>query len=145
MERAPGPTLVVLAENHRQMRDSLRAVLEQTPGVRVAAQAGDLALTCQHLAGHRPDVLVLDLNLPDGSSLQALGEIAAQAPDTRVVIVSSEDAPGFRRLALERGASGYVLKDRADTDLPAAVLAAAAGQRFVSGHATIPDAPSERD
>ncbi len=123
---------VVIAEDHAIMRGSLRTLLEATPGVVVAAEAGNLALTRQHVIGHRPDVLVVDLQMPDGSSIQTLSDVRRRNPATHVVVVSIEDAPGFAQRALAAGASGYVLKDLAADDLPAAVLAAAAGEEFVS-------------
>jgi two-component system response regulator NreC len=123
---------VVLAEAHPQMRAGMRRVIDGEPRMRVLAGAGDLALTRQHLAGHRPDVLVLDLTMPDGSAIDALREICASPSPPGVVVASVEDVPGFAARALAAGAYGFVLKDRADIDLPVAVRAAARGQRFVS-------------
>src|SRR6185437_6278585 len=82
--------------------------------------------------GHRPDVLVLDLQMPDGSSIQAIGDLRRRSPDTHVVVVSMEDTPGFAQRVLAAGASGYVLKELAAEDLPAAVHAAAAGVEYIS-------------
>jgi two-component system response regulator NreC len=128
MAESPATVVVVLAEAHPRMRASLRALLEAAPAVRVAADAGDLALMRQHVAGHRPDVVVLDLRMPDGSSLDAVGRLGG----TPVVIASIEEEPGFARGALAAGARGFVLKDRADLDLPIAVRAVAGGGLFVS-------------
>jgi len=116
---------VVIAEDHQLMRQTLRALLEGSDGISVCAEAGDLALTRQHVAAHHPEVLVLDLHMPDGSSLQMLRELRTQTPGTHVVLTGAEDAPAFARHALAAGASGYVLKDRAYEELPAAVRAAA--------------------
>jgi len=123
---------VVIAEDHPLMRGSLRALLEASPGTAVAAEAGNLALARQHVIGHRPDVLVLDLQMPDGSSIQAIGDLRRRSPDTHVVVVSMEDTPGFAQRVLAAGASGYVLKELAAEDLPAAVHAAAAGGEYIS-------------
>jgi DNA-binding NarL/FixJ family response regulator len=120
---------VVLAEPHPRMRASMRTLMDSGAGIRVLAAAGDLALTRQHLAGHRPDVLVLDLRMPDGSSFDAIG---AACSSVAIVALSFERAAGFAARALDAGARGYVLTDRADRDLAAAVRAAAAGERFVS-------------
>jgi DNA-binding NarL/FixJ family response regulator len=126
------PLTVILAESHPRMRASMRTLLESAPAVRVLADARDLALTRQHLAGHRPDVLVLDLRMPDGSSFAAIAEIRASSPATAVVAASFEEAPGFAARALDAGARAFVLKDRADADLAVAVRAASRGERFVS-------------
>ncbi len=125
-------TTLVIADDHPGMRRSLRALMEATPGIDVAAESGDLALTRQHVIGHRPDVLVMDLHMSDGSSIQAVSELRRRVPATHVVVVSMEDAPGFAQRALAAGASGYVLKELAAEDLPAAVRAAATGEEFVS-------------
>jgi DNA-binding NarL/FixJ family response regulator len=98
----------------------------------VLAAAGDLVLARQHVIGHRPDVLVLGLEVPAGSSIAALVEFGASRPPLEIVVVSVDDTPGFAARALAAGARGFVLKDRADVDLPAAVRAAARGERFVS-------------
>ena len=113
------------------MRRSLRRLLDGTPGFEVVAEAADLALTGQHVAGHHPDVLVIDLNMPDGSSPEALEELCERMPGLRVVVTSDDDAPGFAQRAFAAGANGYVLKERADTELPDAVNAAFRDERYV--------------
>ena len=132
MDRSQDPIVVVLAEEHASMRRSLRQLLEGTAGMHVAAEAGDLALAAQHVAGHRPDVFVVALHMPDGSSLQAVEELRVQMPQTAVVVMSVEDAPGFAQRALAAGANGYVLKEHADTELPDAVRAVSRGEQYVS-------------
>ena len=132
VSEASAPTTVVIADDHPGMRQSLRALMEATPDIDVAAEAGDLALTRQHVIGHRPDVLVVDLQMSGSSSIQAVRELRRRVPATHVVVVSIEDAPGFAQRALAAGASGYVLKDLAAEDLPAAVRAAAVGEEYVS-------------
>jgi two-component system response regulator NreC len=129
---ARAPITVVIGEDHLQMRGSLRRLLEGTPGVTVAAEAADLASTRQHVWGHHPDVLVLDLRMPDGPSVPTIEELRKRVPQTHVVVVSIDDSPGFAQRALAAGASGYVLKDTAAEDLPDAVRAAAEGEEYVS-------------
>jgi two-component system, NarL family, response regulator NreC len=129
---AAGLITVVIAEDHPRMRDTLRALLEAAPGLSVRAEAGNLALARQHVAGHRPDVLVLDLSMPDGSSIDMVVDLRQRLSETHIVAVSMEDAPGFAARALAAGANGYVLKDTADVDLPEAVHAAARGDQYVS-------------
>ncbi len=127
-----GPMTVVLAEDHALMRRSLRALLEREPDVAVLGEAEDLALACERVRALSPDVLVLDLRLRDGSSLQAIGELREQAPRTRVVVLTAEDNPLFAEHALAAGALGFVQKEHADVELPAALRAAARGARYVS-------------
>jgi two-component system response regulator NreC len=130
--RAAPRVTVVIADDHELMRRSLRRLLEQTAGIDVIAEAGDLALTAQHVVAHRPDVLVLDLHMPDGSSLELVDGLAGRMPQTRVVVVSVEDAVGFARRALAAGAGGYVLKQCADSELAQAVRIVRGGGQYDS-------------
>lgn len=127
-----GVTTVIVVDDHELMRRSLRRVLEGTPGIEVVAEAEDLILAARDVAVHRPDVLVLDLGMANGSSLALIGDLAERMPHTRVVVVSVDDALGFVQRALGAGACGYVLKENADEELPAAVKAAAVGTHYVS-------------
>lgn len=123
---------VVVADDHAMMRRGLRQLLEGEQGITLAGEAIDLASTAQAVSEHRPDVLVLDLSLPNGSAMELLGELRAKSPQTRIVIVSMEDAPGFAQRALAAGASGFVLKELADEDLAGAIYAAAQGDEYLS-------------
>ncbi len=131
----PSPVRVVLADDHALMRRSLRLVLDGEEGVQVVAEAEDMASAVRHVHDHKPDVLVLDLRLPGGSSIDTIGELRDRAPDTHVVVVTMEGNPVFAQHALAAGALGYVLKDRADTELVQAVLAAARGEEYVASRA----------
>jgi two-component system response regulator NreC len=82
--------------------------------------------------GHRPDVLVLDLNMPEGSSLEAVPDILAHNPDTQIVVLTMQDEPAYARQALGAGVLGYLLKDAADAELVEAVRRAAAGDRYLN-------------
>jgi two-component system response regulator NreC len=133
-EPADAATLsVVVADDHAMMRRGLRRLLEDEQGITLAGEAIDVESTAQAVSEHQPDVLVLDLSLPDGSAMELLGELRAKSPQTRIVIVSMEDAPGFAQRALASGASGFVLKELADEDLAGAIYAAAQGDEYLSG------------
>jgi two-component system, NarL family, response regulator NreC len=126
------PISVVLAEDHALMRHSLRLLLESEDGVDVLSEVEDVvsAVCCVH--SRKPDVLVLDLRLRGGSSIEAIGELSWRAPDTKVVVLTMNDSAAFAQHALASGALGFVLKDRADSELPRAVRAAVRGEEFVS-------------
>ena len=130
----PGSIRVVLADEHALMRRSLRALLEPEADVEVVAEADALADAVRLVLSSSPDVLVLDLRMRDGSSIQAIGELREQMPATRVVVMTADDNPLFAEHALAAGALGFVLKEHADVELPAAVRAAARSRRFVSAH-----------
>lgn len=127
-----GSITIVLADDHEVVRSGLRMVLEAEEGFEVVAEAGDLAATRRYVLAHRPNVLVLDLNMPEGSSLPEIGTLGEQAPDTAVVVLTMQQDPGFAREALRSGALGYVLKHSAGNELVDAVRAAAAGDTYLN-------------
>ena len=130
---APSPVTVVLADSHPLMRRSLRRLLEANGDIRVVAEAGDLPLTAQHVAGHRPDVLVLDLGMRDGSSLAMIRELHERTPRLAIIATALEDSPGFARRAIGAGATRFLAKETADTALPRAVLDAAGAAAQAAG------------
>jgi two-component system, NarL family, response regulator NreC len=126
------PIQVVLADDHAVVRRNLRLLLDGEEDLQVIAEAADLATVAHHVHGHVPHVLVLDLQMPNGSSIEAIGRLRDQVPETEIVVVTMEVSPLFAQQALDAGAVGFVLKDRADTELPAAVRKAAAGGEYIS-------------
>lgn len=123
---------VILADDHDLMRRSLRLLLDGEADLEVIAEADELPLVVRHVQGHRPHVLVLDLNLSGVSSIEAISGLREGAPETQVVVVSMEENPLFAQRALNAGALGYVLKSSADDELAEAVRAAARGEEFLS-------------
>jgi two-component system response regulator NreC len=126
------PIRVVLADDHALLRRSLRLLLGHERDVEVVAEAGDLATAARHVERLRPAVLVLDLRMPGGSSIDLVDRLRERVPQTAVVALTMEQDPGFARRALAAGALGFVSKDLADVELAAAVRAAAHGQEYVS-------------
>ncbi len=84
------------------------------------------------MRGHHPHVLVLDLNMPGGSSLEAIPAIREESPETQIVVLTMQQEPAFAREALGAGALGYVLKEAADDELVEAVRRAAAGESYLN-------------
>jgi DNA-binding NarL/FixJ family response regulator len=123
---------VVLADDHALMRHGLRLTLDGERDVEVAAEADDMSCAIRQVHLCKPHVLVLDLRMRGGSSVDTIAEMRERVPDTKVVVLSMNDSPAFARHALAAGALGFVLKDLADSELPAAVRAAARGERYVS-------------
>ena len=128
----PSTIRVVLAEDHALMRRSLRLLLDGEEGVQVVAEAEDMETAVRHVHTHKPDVLVLDLRMPGGSSAETVGDLGESAPETRVVVLTMEENPVFAQHALASGALGFVLKDRADSELREALRAAACGEQYIS-------------
>lgn len=124
---------LVLADDHAVVRSGLRVLLEAEDGMTVLSEAGDVDSAVRAVLGHKPDVLVLDLNMPVGtSSLEAMPRFIAASPRTRVVILTMQEDPQFARVALRAGALGYVLKEAADAELVEAIHRAAMGETYLN-------------
>lgn len=123
---------VVLADDHHLVRRNLRLLLEGEDGIAVVGEASDLSTAIRHVKGHAPHVLLLDLRMPGGSSIEAIRRLRAEVPETEIVVVTMEDNPVFARQAIDAGAVGYVLKHHADAELSHAVRLAAGGEEYIS-------------
>jgi two-component system response regulator NreC len=129
---ATAPIRVVLADDHALVRRSLRLLLQGEDDVEVVAEACDIDSVVRHVHGHAPQVLVLDLQMPGGSSIGAIRRLRERVPETEIVVLTMEQSPAFAQRAIDAGAVGFVLKDRADTELPEAVRRAVRGEEYVS-------------
>lgn len=107
-------------------------MLEAQPGWTVEAEAGDIDRALRAVLGHKPDVLILDLNLGGISSLGYIPELLERSPGTRIVVLTMQTEPAYARDALRAGASAYVLKESAEDELVTAVRAAAAGKTYLT-------------
>ena len=128
---APAAITIVLADDHTVVRHALRLLLDEEPGFEVVADATDAEGATRYVRGHKPTVLVLDLNMPGKPSLDAIPDIQEASPDTRIVVLTMQKEPAFARQALRLGVLGYVLKEAADAELVQAVRSAAAGQTYL--------------
>ena len=138
-------TKIVIADDHRVVRSGLRMVLDREEDFEVVAEAGDVADARRYVRAHRPDVLILDLNMPGDAALPAIPTIREESPGTRVVVLTMQEDPAFAREALQAGASAYVLKEAADEELVQAVRLVASGGTFLTPQlgARIAAAPPE--
>ena len=126
------PIRIVLADDHAVVRSGLRLLLDAEKDFEVVAEAGDVESAARYVRGHHPAVLVLDLNMPGGSSLEAIPGIRESAPETQIVILTMQEEPAFARHAHSAGAIGYVLKEAADDELVEAVRRAARGETYLN-------------
>jgi two-component system, NarL family, response regulator NreC len=122
---------IVLADDHTVVRKALRVLLEEEPGFEVVAEADDADAAIRYLRGHKPDVLILDLNMPGRPSLEAIPDMQEASPETKIVVLTMQKEPAFARQALQLGVLGYVLKEAADDELVQAVRSAAAGETYL--------------
>jgi two-component system response regulator NreC len=122
---------IVLADDHVVVRSALRMLLEAEPDIKVVAEAGDADSAARYVNGHRPSVLILDLNMPGESGLSAIPKIRRQSPDTQIVVLTMQDETAFAREALQAGVLAYILKEAAGEELVKAVRMAAAGKTYL--------------
>jgi two-component system response regulator NreC len=126
------PITIVLAEDHRVVRAGLRLLLDGQPEFSVVAETADVASTERRVALQPPHVLVLDVDMPDGSSIPAIPRIRAVAPETRIVVLTMHTEPSLAREALRAGATGFVLKEAPEAELIDAIRAVAAGRTYLN-------------
>src|SRR4051795_12632464 len=125
-------TTVIIADDHTVVRQGLRMLIDNEDGLQVIAEAGTVPDAERLTRAHRPAVLVLDLNMPGGSSLDAIPALRESTPQTRIVVLTMQDDPEYARRAMGAGVSAYVLKEAADDELVTAVRTAAAGGTYLN-------------
>ena len=126
-----GTITIVLADDHAVVRSALRLLLDAEEDFEVVAEAGDIDSALRYTRGHKPDVLILDLNMPGGPSIGAVPELRKASPDTGIVVLTMENEPAYARQALLTGVLGYVLKEAVDEELVHAVRLAADGRTYL--------------
>jgi len=125
-------TRIILADDHRIVRDGLRALLEKQPGMEVIADAED-GRTAVRLAGKlKPDVVIMDIGMPDLNGIDATRQIVSQLPDVKVIGLSMHSDKRFVAQMFKAGASAYLLKDCAFEELFRAVQVVLGGQTYLS-------------
>lgn len=122
---------VVLADDHNLIRSGLRAMLESEDGMRVIGEAADAAAAAKLTGDRRPDVLVLDLNMPGADPRSDVASLRETVPGTAIVVLTMQNDPRAARDLLRAGAAGYVLKQAAERQLTEAIRAAAGGGSYV--------------
>jgi two-component system, NarL family, response regulator DesR len=125
------PIRVVLADDQRMFREAIRTLLARHADLDVVAEAGTGEQVLAAVAAHLPDVVVLDIEMPDGDGLTVAGRLHAVHPRTRCLIVTTYGRPGYLRRALESRVAGFVLKDSPADALADAIRRTAAGERVI--------------
>lgn len=126
------PITVVLADDHAMFRRTLRGLLDVEGTVSVIDEAADLSCAVGQVKRDQPRVLVLDLDMPNGSTIATIRRLRTQVPRTEIVVLTMEESPLVAQRLLAAGAIAFVVKDRAETELLEAVRRAARGEEFVS-------------
>jgi DNA-binding NarL/FixJ family response regulator len=130
------PITVFLADDHAVIRDGLRALLAAQADIRVVGDSGSGRETVRQVGKLSPDVVVMDISIPDLNGIAAAERIREACPDTQVLILSVHTSGEYVFRALKAGALGYVLKESAGQEVVNAVRAVHAGQRYLSPRIT---------
>jgi two-component system response regulator NreC len=125
------PIRVLLVDDHAVLRSGLRLLLEREEGVEPVGEAGTAEDAVRSLPRLRPDLVVIDLEMPGMGGIEGAQRIRERAPEVRVLVLSMHDRPQDVRRAFEAGVDGYLPKAAADEDLVRAIRAVADGERYV--------------
>ena len=122
---------VLVVDDHAIVRSGLRRVLDAEPDIETVSEAENADRAVFEAMEHKPDIVLMDVVMPGKSGIEGLPALLQAVPTVQVLILSMQDDPRYVREAFEAGASGYVLKEAADTELITAVRAVAAGEQYV--------------
>jgi two-component system, NarL family, response regulator NreC len=122
---------VLVVDDHAVVRAGLRRVLDAESDIETVAEAPDAERAVFEALEHAPDVILLDIMLPGKSGIEGMPAIQQAAPEAKILVLSMQDDPRYVREAFDAGASGYVLKEAADTEVVDAVRAVAGGQQYL--------------
>lgn len=125
------PITVLLVDDHPVVRDGYRRLLENTPDIRVVAEAGDGESACIHYATCTPDVVILDLNMPGIGGLETIYRIKTKDAQARILVFSMHDSETMVRRSLKVGATGYLSKNNGAGKMAEAVRSVAQGKTFL--------------
>jgi len=126
------PIRVLLADDHKLIRAGLVLVVQQQPDFSVIGEADDGRQAVEMVKSLKPDVVVMDIGMPNLNGIEAARQVTADRPDTAVVMLSMHADEGYVLRALKAGARAYLLKDSATTDLVQAIRAVVEGKSFFS-------------
>jgi len=124
-------TRVLIVDDHAVVRSGLRLVLDADEEIEPVGEAGTARDAIFEARSLKPDVILLDVVMPDQSGLDIIPTLLHENPDTKILVLSMQDDPRYVREAFDAGASGYVLKEAADSEVVAAVREVAGGGRYV--------------
>lgn len=125
------PIRVLLVDDHQVLREGLRLLMEGEKDLQVVAEASTGTEALRRTATSKPDVIVMDLGLPDGSGLDIIRQIRDQGSSVRIVVLSMHSGQELVMQAIQAGSDGYVPKSSAHTDLLRAIRTVHAGKRFL--------------
>ena len=122
---------VLIVDDHAVVRSGLRRLLDAEPDIETVGEAPNADRAVFEALESKPDVVLLDLMMPEKGGIEGMPALLQAVPEARVLVLSMQDDPRYVRAAFEAGASGYVLKEAADTEVVAAIRAVSSGERYV--------------
>ena len=131
MTEAANRISVVIADDHPVVRSGLRTLLEAEEDLEVLAEAADADEALRKVSAYKPEVVVLDLVMPGTSAIDSIPALREAGEGTQVVVLTMQSDPAYARAALRAGASGYILKEAAQSTLVSAVRQVAGGATYV--------------
>ena len=123
---------VLIADDHTIMRAGLRSLLEKEDQIEVVAEAENGRRAVQLAVEHKPDVVVMDVSMPDLNGIEATSQVLASLPEAKVIALSMHTDKRFVMGMLRAGASGYLLKDCASQELASAIVSVASNKKYLS-------------
>lgn len=127
------PIKVILADDHLLVRNGIKALLENENGIEVLAEASDGQEALLLAKKLKPDVVILDIRMPNMSGLEALKRLKNYAPNAKALMLTMHDAEEYIKQSIEYGAKGYVLKDASDRDFIEAIFKVNKGEQYFTG------------
>jgi DNA-binding NarL/FixJ family response regulator len=126
------PLRILLADDHTLVRAGVRALLARVPNVEIVGEAADGRQAIDSAVKLKPDLILLDLMMPNVGGLEAIEEIRKLVPESKIIVVTMNDTEAYVLQALRSGAAGYLLKEGSPAELHSAISAVAAGGTYVS-------------
>lgn len=139
------PIRVLLADDHSLVRKGFRRMLEDDPGIQVAGEAASGPAAVEAALELKPDVIVMDLAMPELDGIQATSEILKKLPETGILMLSMYSEEAYVRNAFAAGVRGYLLKNALEVDLPYAIKEVAAGRQVLAPGLTLPAHDPDND
>ena len=122
---------VLVVDDHAVVRSGLRRLLDAEPDIETVGEAPNAERAVFEAIDSHPDVVLMDLVMPEKGGIEGMPAVLQAVPEAKVLVLSMQDDPRYVRAAFEAGASGYVLKEAADTEVVSAIRAVARGERYL--------------
>ncbi|MFD2369402.1 response regulator [Brevibacillus sp. GCM10020057] len=131
MDKRQQELRIVIVDDHQLFREGVKRILEMEEDFKVVGEGADGAEAARLAEEHKPDVLLMDINMPNINGVSAAENVIAASPSTRVIMLSIHDDEGYVYRTLRSGASGYLLKEMGTSDLVEAVRVVASGGAYI--------------